>query len=87
MDNVQQALRQKPSIRPGNVILRKKTSKAQRGSTVSTFVPSIASTAKNMMNGDVGFALGPQIKVVTFVGQSNVPTTMSDTQSNTRNVF
>ena len=86
MENVQQALRHKLSIRPGNVILRNKTSQAQRGSTVSTFVPSIASMAKNMMNCDVGFALGPQIKVVTFVVTGNVPTTMSDTQSNKCNV-
>ena len=38
------------------------------------------------MNGDVFFALGPQNEVVTFVGQGNVPPSMSDTVSDTRSV-
>ena len=43
--------------------------------------------AKNMMNRDVKSIIGPQNKVITFVGQGNVPSSMSDTQSDTRSVF
>ena len=40
-----------------------------------------------MLNGDVEFALRPQNKLATFDRQNNVPSSMSDTQSDTRSVF
>ena len=40
-----------------------------------------------MMNRDVKSIFGQQNKVIKFVGQGNVPSSMSDTQSDTRRVI
>ena len=43
--------------------------------------------AKNVVNRDVKSAYRPQHQLPAFVGQSNVPLSMSDTQGNPPSVF
>ena len=43
--------------------------------------------AKNVVNRDVNSAFRPQHKLVTFVGQGNVPFGMSNTKGNTSRVL
>ena len=49
--------------------------------------PALPAWPKTMMNREVKSIFGPQNKVITYVGQGNVPSSMSDTQSDTRSVF
>ena len=74
-----QTMNQESSVKPKgrNLVMGRQTLLNQWfQSTISRFVPSIASVTHNMTNSNAEFTLGPQNKVVTIVGEGNVPSSV-----------
>ena len=86
MVSVEKALHQKLSGRPkrGDITFRDDPVHAKRGSNVSAFVPGVAI---NMVSGDVKHTFVSPNQVITVAGQANVPSSVSDTNGNTRSVL
>ena len=71
----------------GTITFRDEPIHAKRGRNVGSFIPGVAGVAINMVNGDVKLTFGFQNYVITFAGQANVSSSVSDTTGNTCSVL